>query len=155
MMGSPLQIWRPVSQPPMSSAPLHARTIASTLIPLAGIVLLAAPAGWPPALAGQDPAYPSQEQLRQLQLLTFSCARDNRAAACDLARRQADPLLDHPRLPGSCKDNLWQIREQAVVAPINSLERRDRLDRVGVQMLRSCQSGNRSVVPGAGRDQQK
>jgi hypothetical protein len=134
---------------------VQSRRTASALISLAGIVLLATSSGLRPARAGQEPIYPSQEQLRQLQLLTFSCARDNRAVACDQARGQADPLLDHPRLPGSCKDALWQIREQAVVAPINSFERRDRLDRVAVQMLRSCKAGSRPAAPGGGQSEQK
>jgi hypothetical protein len=139
----------------MVSASVQSRRAASALIPLAGIVLLATSSGSPPAGARQEPPYPSQEQLRQLQLLTFSCARDNRAVACDQARGQADPLLDHPRLPGSCKDALWQIREQAVVAPINSFERRDRLDRVAVQILRSCQAGSRPATSGGGQSEQK
>jgi hypothetical protein len=98
----------------------------------------------------QDPPYPSREALRQLQLLTFTCGRDNQAGACDEARRQADGLLDHPRLPGSCKDSLWQIREQAVVASSNSFARRDRLDRVAVDMVRFCQVQSRPAGPSSG-----
>jgi hypothetical protein len=155
MMGAAhLPFWRPRSQPMMPPDPSHRRSPAS-LIPQMGLVLLAGMPGWLPALARQEPAYPSQEELRRLQLVTFSCARDNRAVACEQARRQADPLLDHPRLPGSCKDALWQIREQAVVVPTNSFERRDQLDRAAVQMLRSCQAGTRPVAPSAGQGQQK
>lgn len=121
--------------------------------PWPGLAQLALPAllGLAPCSAVQaqlqDPPYPSREALRQLQLLTFTCGRDNQAGACEQARRQADGLLDHPRLPGSCKDSLWQIRDQAVVASSNSFSRRDRLDRVAVDMLRLCQVQARPSTP--------
>ena len=87
----------------------------------------------------QDPAFPSEQELRDLQQLVFACGRENSSGPCEQARRQADPLLDHPRLPGSCKDVLWQIRQQAVVASTNSFSRRDQLDRAGLDLLRLCQ----------------
>lgn len=121
--------------------------------PVGGLALAAllSLAPWTPGQAQlQDPPYPTRESLRQLQLLTFTCGRDNQAGACEQARRQADGLLDHPRLPGSCKDNLWQIREQAVVAGSNSFARRDRLDRVAVEMVRSCQIQARPAAPPPG-----
>ena len=102
-----------------------------------------------PASQASQAAYPTREALRALQLHTFECARDNQPGPCEQARRQADPLLDHPRLPGSCKDILWQIREQAVVAASNNFARRDRLDRAAVEMMRSYQAGTRSVAPSA------
>jgi len=103
----------------------------------------------------QDPAFPSEQELRDLQQLVFACGRENSSGPCEQARRQADPLLDHPRLPGSCKDVLWQIRQQAVVASTNSFSRRDQLDRVGLDLLRICQqrrpqAGTPSTSPGSG-----
>lgn len=87
----------------------------------------------------QDPPFPTEQELRDLQQLVFTCGRENSSGPCEQARRQADPLLDHPRLAGSCKDVLWQIREQAVVANANSFSRRDQLDRIGLDLLRICQ----------------
>lgn len=72
--------------------------------------------------------FPAPETFRKLQLTTYACGRDNTANSCEQARLQADPLLDHPRLPASCKDVLWRIRQKAVVAPTNSFERRDPID---------------------------
>jgi hypothetical protein len=97
----------------------------------------------------RDPPYPSRDSLRQLQLLIFTCSRDNQPPACEQARQMADPLLDHPRLSGSCKDSLWQIREQATVAPANSFSRRDKLDRLAVQTLRFCQANPQPTAPTA------
>jgi hypothetical protein len=109
-----------------------------------------------PALARpQEPAFPSEQELRELQQLVFACGRENSSTPCDQSRRRADPLLDHPRLPGSCKDVLWQIREQAVVAASNSFNRRDQLDRVGLDLVRVCQQrrpqpASPGATPGAG-----
>jgi len=82
-----------------------------------------------PARSGTPPeTFPAPETFRKLQLTTYACGRDNTASSCEQARLQADPLLDHPRLPASCKDVLWRIRQKAVVAPTNSFERRDPID---------------------------
>jgi hypothetical protein len=104
---------------------------------LAGMAWLSALATTTPARAAEPP-YPDREQLRDLQLLTFTCARDNQRPDCDRARRQADPLLDHPSLSALCKDALWTVVEQAVVTPRNTIERRDRLDRAGADLMRFC-----------------
>jgi hypothetical protein len=61
---------------------------------LAGSLTLLAPA----ATLAKDPPMPTAEELRQLQLLTLACGRDNTPEPCLQARQQADPLLDHPRL---------------------------------------------------------
>ena len=126
-----------------ASAPL-----AATLLRWTGLVLILAmaPAAQVPALASEPP-YPSREQLRELQLATFNCARENQAGDCDGARMQADPLLDHPRLPGSCKDALWEIREHAATASENSFERRDRLDRAGQDLMRFCPRNAQPATP--------
>jgi hypothetical protein len=73
-----------------------------------------------------------------LQLTTYACGRDNTASSCEQARLQADPLLDHPRLPASCKDVLWKIRQKAVVAPSNSFERRDPIDAAANEVTVFC-----------------
>jgi len=54
-------------------------------------------------------AYPSPETLRDVQLAALACARENTSDTCSQARKLADPLMDHPRLPGGCKDTLWAI----------------------------------------------
>ena len=56
------------------------------------IALLAAPL----QAAPKDPPYPSMELLRELQLQTFACGRENTVEACGKASTMADPLLDHP-----------------------------------------------------------
>jgi hypothetical protein len=111
---------------------------------LNGLALLLALGAAPVAQAGEPP-YPTREELRELQLATFSCARDNQQVECDRALQQADPLLDHPLLPGNCKDALWAIREQAVVVPENSFERRDRLDQAAEDLMRFCPRNPRPV----------
>ncbi|MEB3165386.1 MAG: hypothetical protein VKO65_01815 [Cyanobacteriota bacterium] len=92
-----------------------------------------------PLLAAPDLNwYPPQDTFRQLQLNTLACGRENTATTCDLARRQADPLLDNRRLSVSCKDVLWQIRQLAVVAPANSLQRRDPIDKAAREVTQLC-----------------
>jgi hypothetical protein len=128
----------------------HRSATPRRLVVAASALLLSSPM----ATRAEEPLYPELRQLRELQILVFDCARDNRDPACQQARQQADPLLDHPRLPGSCKDTLWQIREQAVVVPGGGFQRRDRLDRAATDLLRFCRAGNRPVTQGnqAGAD---
>jgi hypothetical protein len=76
--------------------------------------------------------------FRTLQLTTLACGRENSADRCADARRQADPLLDHPRLPARCKDVLWSIRNLAVEAPSNSLSRRDPIDQAAGELTIAC-----------------
>ncbi|MFO8236665.1 MAG: hypothetical protein R6U00_00120 [Prochlorococcaceae cyanobacterium] len=127
----------------------EAPALLSRVALLGGLAWLSALAAAPPARAAEPP-YPSREQLRDLQVLTFTCARDNERDDCDRARLQADPLLDHPRLSGLCKDALWTILEHGVVAPNNSFERRDRLDRAGEDLMRFCPRNPRSPARGSG-----
>jgi hypothetical protein len=138
-------------------SPRSARSAAAAGLRLAlASLVIGAVHPIPPALARpQEPAFPSEQELRELQQLVFACGRENSSTPCDQARRRADPLLDHPRLPGSCKDVLWQIREQAVVAGTNSFNRRDKLDRTGIDLVRLCQQRRPgpsapSISPGAG-----
>jgi hypothetical protein len=94
-----------------------------------------------PAALGAAPKelpYPSANQWRQLQLTVLACGRENTASSCELARTTADPLLDHPQLPANCKDTLWTIREQAVVAASNSYTRRERINKVASELMPLC-----------------
>ena len=92
-----------------------------------------------PGLAGQQPeTFPPAESFRNLQLITLNCSRENTAASCDQVRAIADPMLDHPRLPASCKDLLWSLSQKARPAASNSEARRDGLDRVAKDLTVFC-----------------
>jgi hypothetical protein len=92
----------------------------------------APPAAFPPDV------FPPLSVFRALQLTTQACGRDNMAERCLDARRQADSLLDHPRLPARCKDVLWSIRSLAVEAPTNSLARREPIDQAASEVTLAC-----------------
>lgn len=99
----------------------------------AGPLLAATPTpSYPPDV------FPAANVFRTLQLSTLACGRENAADRCADARRQADPLLDHPRLPARCKDVLWSIRNLAVEAPSNSLARRDPIDQAAGELTIAC-----------------
>lgn len=98
-------------------------------------------------------SYPSTDLWRQLQLTVLECGRENTAASCDLARSTADPLLDHPQLPATCKDALWTIRDQAVVAASNSYARRERLNKAASELLSLCRERNANPAPNKKPDQ--
>ena len=87
------------------------------------------------------------ELLRELQLQTFACGRDNTIEACGKASTMADPLLDHPRLGANCKDAIWTIRERAKPAATNTFERREALNRAGQDLIPFCKQQTRSVAP--------
>ncbi len=133
MMGLPLA---PSMGEPAAPGPLGRLALIGALLLLqgGGNALRAAPA---------DPAYPATGVFRELQLSTFACGRENTAAPCDQARTSADRLLDHPRLPGRCKDILWEIRQKATVAPANSLERREPIDAAARGVVVACREFNR------------
>ena len=105
--------------------------------------------------APKDPPYPSMDQLRELQLHTFACGRDNTAESCTKARTMADPLMDHPRLGANCKDAIWTIRQRAQPAATNSFERREALNRAGQDLLPFCKQQTRTVVPSKTEDKPK
>jgi hypothetical protein len=88
--------------------------------------------------APEPPPFPPASEFRSLQLITLACSRENTAEPCDKARSLADPLLDHPRLPASCKDTLWTIRQRSVVATSNSFERREPIDRAARSLTAVC-----------------
>ncbi len=105
----------------MSGSRLSAGLLCASLV---GALITAGASRSAPA----PEAFPAPETFRTLQLTTYACGRENTASSCDRARQLADPLLDHPRLPASCKDVLWRIRQKAVVGTTNSFERRDPID---------------------------
>ena len=117
--------------------------------------LLAGGLAMPSALraAPKELSYPSTDQWRQLQLTVLACGRENTASSCDLARSTADPLLDHPQLPATCKDTLWTIRDQAVVAASNSYARRERLNKAASELLPLCRERNANPAPNNKPDQ--
>lgn len=107
--------------------------MASFVNQLMGGALQAAPAPtYPPEV------FPPAGAFRSLQLNTLACGRENSPERCAEARRQADPLLDHPRLPARCKDVLWSIRNLAVEAPSNSLARREPIDKAALEVTTAC-----------------
>lgn len=69
-------------------------------LPLAAAAVLSGGAG-----LAADPyvPFPSEESLKELQLITISCARDNSAASCSRSRELADPLMDHPDFPPAAR----------------------------------------------------
>ncbi|WP_288917078.1 hypothetical protein, partial [uncultured Synechococcus sp.] len=95
----------------------------------------------------KDPPYPSIELLRELQLQTFACGRENTIEACGKASTMADPLMDHPRLGATCKDAIWTILERAKPATTNTFERREALNRAGQDVIPFCKQQTRSVAP--------
>lgn len=141
MMEAPLAVVMAVPAAPGSARRL-ALALTLLLLQTSGGALRAAPA---------DPPYPSSSSLRKLQLTTLDCGRDNAAPACDQARAGADGLLDHPRLPGRCKDILWTIRQKATVAPANSLERREPIDAAAREVVVACRQLNRPAPKSEGK----
>jgi hypothetical protein len=92
-----------------------------------------------PLRAEVDPRFfPPADIFRALQLSTLACGRENTISDCESARQQADPLLDHPRLPVSCKDVLWTIEQKARVAASNSFERRNEIDQAARDVTVFC-----------------
>lgn len=108
-------------------------------------------AGTPASPSYPPDVFPPASVFRTLQLTTLACGRENSADRCADARRQADPLLDHPRLPARCKDVLWSIRNLAVEAPSNSLARRDPIDQAAGELTIAC----RQVVKAKQEDKPK
>ena len=82
--------------------------------------------------------WPSKDQLKAIQFAAYSCSLNNDADSCDRTRALADPLMDHPRLPGLCKDILWSLMEQATVASSNDYKRRDAIDTTARRLAGVC-----------------
>lgn len=119
-----------------------------------GVRLLATAAALMPVagLAATPLPFPSQESFRQLQLAALACARENSSASCEPVRRLADPLLDHPRLPAACKDQLWSLSQKAQVSVVNSYSRREAIAQPAQLLLLACRSGEkpRPAPPASG-----
>ena len=125
--------WRSL-RPAGSLRPLMAALLAAGLMPLR-----------PAARSESYVAYPSPESMREVQLAALACARENTSDTCTRARKLADPLLDHPRLPGGCKDALWAIVQTATPASTNSLARRDAIGDPAGRLLLVCRSSEKPV----------
>ncbi|MCP9831741.1 hypothetical protein KBZ14_10870 [Synechococcus sp. HJ21-Hayes] len=97
-------------------------------------------------------AFPTQDTLRQVQLAAMGCARENSNDTCQRSRALADPLLDHPRLPASCKDLAWTIRERSKPAAVNSFERREALIKPAQDLMQFCRSQEKPVVEKPAQD---
>ena len=76
--------------------------------------------------------YKGQEQA------AYACSRDNSTQACRLVRQLADPLMDHSRLPGLCKDVLWSLMDEAKVANSNDFRRKDAITNTARRIPRVC-----------------
>jgi hypothetical protein len=138
----------------MGRVHVAASQLQRRLASLGATASMVALACWPAAAAERNQPYPSNDLFRRLQLDVLDCGRDNNASSCDAARRVADPLLDHPRLPASCKDLLWTIRQRAVVAPSNSFNRREQLNRAAADITPICRQRD-AAKPAAKPDDQR
>ncbi|MCP9776170.1 hypothetical protein [Cyanobium sp. WAJ14-Wanaka] len=96
--------------------------------------------------------FPSSEELRQIQLFSLDCGRENSIEPCQKARALADPLMDHPRLAASCKDTLWIIREQAKPQSPNTYQHREILNKAGSDVLVFCKQQTGSVLGSSADD---
>ena len=101
------------------------------------ILLLLAMAS--PAIAAElyEP-WPSKNKLRSIELAAYACSRDNATEACARVRQLADPLMDHSRLPGLCKDVLWSLMDEAKVASTNDFRRKDAITSTARRITRVC-----------------
>ncbi|MDM7954330.1 MAG: hypothetical protein QUV07_14100 [Cyanobium sp. CZS 25K] len=126
--------------------PRHLRSALPHLALLASLPVLGAA---PLRAAPEPPPFPPSADFRSLQLVALACSRENTAEACDQARSLANPLLDHPRLPASCKDVLWTIRQRSLVAASNSFERREPIDRAARSLTAVCRQQLPAAKPAA------
>ena len=82
--------------------------------------------------------WPSKDQLRSIEQAAYACSRDNSTRACRLVHQLADPLMDHSRLPGLCKDVLWTLMDQAKVANTNDFRRKDSITTTARRIPKVC-----------------
>ena len=82
--------------------------------------------------------WPTKDQLRRIEQVAYACSRDNSTQACRLVRQLADPLMDHSRLPGLCKDVLWSLMDEAKVANSNDFRRKDAITNTARRIPRVC-----------------
>ena len=116
------------------------------------VLLLLAIASPAIAAAPYEP-WPSKDQLKAIQFAAYSCSLNNDAESCGRTRALADPLMDHPRLPGLCKDILWSLMEQSTVASSNDYKRRDAIDTTARRLAGACAKPS-PVKPAAKSPQQ-
>ena len=82
--------------------------------------------------------WPTKDQLRSIEQAAYACSRDNSTQACAGVRQLADPLMDHSRLPGLCKDVLWSLMDEARVASTNNFRRKDAITNIARRIARVC-----------------
>ena len=82
--------------------------------------------------------WPSKEQLQGIERAAYACSRDNTTEACARVRQLADPLMDHPRLPGLCKDVLWSLMDESKAASTNDYRRKDTITNTARRIPRVC-----------------
>ena len=101
------------------------------------ILLLLAMAS--PAIAAEPhQTWPSKNQLRGIEQAAYACSRDNSTETCARVRELADPLMDHSRLPGLCKDVLWSLMDDAKVVSSNDFRRKDTITTTAQRIPRVC-----------------
>ena len=108
----------------------------NVMLPTRTLLLIALAA--PLQAASTDVPWPNQETLSTLQTEAFRCSLNNSTTDCDRARKGADELMDHPRLPAICKDVLWSLVGEAHVAATNSFRRRDAIDQPARRLIKVC-----------------
>ena len=92
-----------------------------------------------PSMAAESyEAWPSKDQLRGIEQAAYACSRENSTEACARVRQLADPLMDHSRLPGRCKDMLWMLMDEARVANNNDFRRKDTITNTARRIPRLC-----------------
>ena len=92
-----------------------------------------------PAMAAEpNEPWPSKDQLRSIEQAAYACSRDNSTEACARVRQIADPLMDHSRLTGLCKDVLWSLMDEAKVAKTNNFRRKDSIIATARRIPRVC-----------------
>ena len=82
--------------------------------------------------------WPTKDQLRSIEQAAYACSRDNSTQACAGVRQLADPLMNHSRLPGLCKDVLWSLMVEARVASTNNFRRKDAITNTARRITRVC-----------------
>ena len=82
--------------------------------------------------------WPTKDQLHRIEQSAYACSRDNSTQTCSRVRQLADPLMDHSRLPGLCKDVLWSLMDEAKVANSNDFRRKDAITNTARRIPRVC-----------------
>lgn len=76
--------------------------------------------------------------LRPVYDAVVACAQGNDTGSCQLARREADRLLDRPFVTALCKDNAFAVTVRAIPVPGNPYERREDLLRRADELMATC-----------------